>query len=707
MPWQTGDIVGPTNLNLRGGSAASSTCFSSNTLRPESGNTVSFQTYNTALIAKSIDSGGAVYNVRAFGAAGDGVTDDTAAIRSAISAANFAGGSARSGSVVYFPAGSYVYTGTLQVPVTLSASITLKGAGMRSTYLFPSGLSSNFSLNSDNDRVCLVFGALTPDPAGTFTNQTQYCGMEDMSQSGSLLTDTNYVAHQITEMQFGYMRNCIIEAFPNNSIGLYLRGSTVTGGLGASSGPHVRLCNFINCLVSNIGSNNKGGTPVLLQNADENSFVNCSAGCTTGQTMASNDTIFAVWVQMGRNNRWYGCLEQGDTSSLKTAYVGWVLGPPQNRAGAANGQVHMNQMYGDVLEGFDRAVWFQSEPSGNLRNNTAFGINPSIINTTFLDSNPVGSNFGNMVYALATPPINYFDGPLPTASGAVTITGATPSVAGNNVFVCGNGALSLITSFTNTQPNQMFWVRLDSNTSIRDLNNGGGGDIVCWGRADIVGQTNMWVPFLRIGGNSQTQQLAPPIVLGNVAPTNAFKVPVPMGAPDGSAAAPSYAFTSELSQGFYRSVNSVIAFPYGQLAAPAGANNLPSFTFGSNRSTGFFDNAGPGLDVAVAGGIAGRALTSQWAVVSGSAARPGLAWTSETSLGWSRSANSTMQQSYGTMDFNQSYIASVKTATSINSTVLGANAWAVANPAVSGASLCININGVMYIFNSSATTIGR
>jgi Pectate lyase superfamily protein len=704
--WQQGDVVGPTNLNARGGSVTTIGGFSSNTFNAESGNTISTGTY--PFIIRSVDSGGAFYNVKAFGALGDGNTDDAAAIRSAISAANFAAGSSRSGAVVYFPTGNYVYKSTLQVPVLVSGSITLKGAGMRSTYLFPSGLSSNFSKNSDGDPVCLVFGTLTPDNENIFTNQTNYCGMEDMSQSGSILTDTSYVAHQITEMQYGWMRNCIIEAFPNNSIGLYLRGANLISSIGTEIGPHVRLCNFINCLVTNIGSNNQGGRPVLLQNADENAFFGCTAAIATGQSIAT-DSAFAVWIQSGRNNRFYGCLEQGDTTTKKTGYCGWVLGPPQTRSGTSAGVVLMNQMYGDVLEGFDIPIWFQKDGTSNVRGNIAFGINPSITNSTYSDANAVGGALGNGVFsALLTPPLNYFDGPMPTPSGSgqFTINSATPSAAGNNVFAFANSSPSTITSFTNTVPNQIFWARLDTNTTIRDSNNGGNGDIQCWGRKDITGQLNMWVPFIRFQNAPATYQVGPPVQIANAA-TNTFNIPVPIGMGDGALLTPSYTFSSELSLGFIRSASSVLALTYGQLAAPGGNSAQPSFAFNSNRSTGFYDNGTPGMDIAVAGGVSGRALTGQWAVVSGSAVRPALAFTSETSLGLFRSASSTAAMSYGTLSLNQAYLASVKTAASVSSAILGTDAWAVANPANSGASICININGVMYIFNSSGTTIGR
>ncbi len=63
------------------------------------------------------------YNVRDYGAAGDGHTDDTAAIAAAITAA--APSVAPTGNTVYFPAGKYLVSSSLAVPPAL----TLLGAG--------------------------------------------------------------------------------------------------------------------------------------------------------------------------------------------------------------------------------------------------------------------------------------------------------------------------------------------------------------------------------------------------------------------------------------------------------------------------------------------------------------------------------------------------------------------------------------------------
>ncbi len=117
----------------------------------------------------------------------------------------------------------------------------------------------------------------------------------------------------------------------------------------------------------------------------------------------------------------------------------------------------------------------------------------------------------------------------------------------------------------------------------------------------------------------------------------------------GTALNPSIAFSSETSLGWYRSAASHMDLSYGQLSVPGGAVTLPTYTFVSNRSTGIIDNGTPGLDVVVAGTVAGRGLTNQWLTVSGSAVLPTKAFTSEISLGFYRSGASVIAQSYGTL----------------------------------------------------------
>lgn len=85
---------------------------------------------------------GGVVNVRSYGAVGDGVTDDTVAINTAIAAAHNLDG------IAYFPAGTYLISETIE----LLPYVTLEGAGMwwtalRFTGTGP-GLRSTSPINS-------------------------------------------------------------------------------------------------------------------------------------------------------------------------------------------------------------------------------------------------------------------------------------------------------------------------------------------------------------------------------------------------------------------------------------------------------------------------------------------------------------------------------------------------------------------------------
>ena len=86
-------------------------------------------------------------NVKAYGAVGDGVADDTSAIQAALDAA---GASDTASSTVYLPAGNYKITADIQIP---RAGITLEGDGQLSTIITQATASEhaitwNTSVNS-------------------------------------------------------------------------------------------------------------------------------------------------------------------------------------------------------------------------------------------------------------------------------------------------------------------------------------------------------------------------------------------------------------------------------------------------------------------------------------------------------------------------------------------------------------------------------
>lgn len=83
-----------------------------------------------------------VMNVKEFGAVGDGVTDDTAAIQDALAATDPDGG-----GVVYFPPGIYIISQTLKIP----NKTTVYGAGRQNTSVIRANLAGLLMLESKSN----------------------------------------------------------------------------------------------------------------------------------------------------------------------------------------------------------------------------------------------------------------------------------------------------------------------------------------------------------------------------------------------------------------------------------------------------------------------------------------------------------------------------------------------------------------------------
>lgn len=87
-----------------------------------------------------------VYNVKDYGAAGDGVTDDTDSLQAAINAAGAAGG-----GIVYFPEGTYLTSDTLG----LDDNVILMGAGWGSIIKADSGHNKNILTSTDKTAIVI------------------------------------------------------------------------------------------------------------------------------------------------------------------------------------------------------------------------------------------------------------------------------------------------------------------------------------------------------------------------------------------------------------------------------------------------------------------------------------------------------------------------------------------------------------------------
>jgi hypothetical protein len=128
----------------------------------ESASDVSF---SKPIKAQLWDRGGAVFNVKAFGAVGNGSADDTAALQAAINAAQAVGGT------VYLPAGIYRVTS----PVQITNKVAIVGDNSRSSILWTNSTTTGVVAINTTDSVILrdlQFGGPTNATAGSLVSIT-------------------------------------------------------------------------------------------------------------------------------------------------------------------------------------------------------------------------------------------------------------------------------------------------------------------------------------------------------------------------------------------------------------------------------------------------------------------------------------------------------------------------------------------------------
>lgn len=112
------------------------------------------------------------HDVKAYGAVGNGTTDDTAAVQAAITAAATAGG-----GTVYFPSGKYwvVPTPTKPALTVPGDNVRLVGAGAKTSWLVKGG-----------DGILLRMSGEGPHPAGE--THLRYCSVDNLGFNGNSKT---------------------------------------------------------------------------------------------------------------------------------------------------------------------------------------------------------------------------------------------------------------------------------------------------------------------------------------------------------------------------------------------------------------------------------------------------------------------------------------------------------------------------------------
>lgn len=135
-------------------------------------------------IAPLVNSSNGMVNVKDFGAVGDGVADDTAAVQAAINA----------GGNVDFPAGTYKITS----PLTVGANTHLRGIDGLPTLNFASSASFANSFNAGLIKAFGTTGTSVTLTARAVPTPLSVPRLASATRSGTAVTATTDVAHGLT-----------------------------------------------------------------------------------------------------------------------------------------------------------------------------------------------------------------------------------------------------------------------------------------------------------------------------------------------------------------------------------------------------------------------------------------------------------------------------------------------------------------------------
>ncbi|WP_281278600.1 glycosyl hydrolase family 28-related protein [Streptomyces tateyamensis] len=196
------------------------------------------------------------FNVRDYGAKGDGAADDTVAVQAALDAA-VAGG----GGTVYFPAGQYLVLGL----AVKGNGVKLVGAGSKAATLVKGG----------NGTLLAISGPAT-DPSGA--SHRRYCSVESLGFNGNnktglllelyyndntyvrdvYMSSNNDVVIDAVECWDSRYYNLVIEgcsgtADSTSQPNVYLRNSAAASGYGYSGDNNNQL-HFVGCRLEAFGT---------------------------------------------------------------------------------------------------------------------------------------------------------------------------------------------------------------------------------------------------------------------------------------------------------------------------------------------------------------------------------------------------------------------------------------------------------------------
>lgn len=235
-------------------------------------------------------------SVKDFGAVGDGVTDDTAAIQSAITYLN-----SLSGGHLYFPSGTYKTTST----IAFKNNITYLGDGVSSIILY-----------TGTDDAVRVSNPINASTAANITVSNMAIKSTNVASTGGTFVDVGSTELHLYDLyiyggaygvifdqtEISSIENCRIEFFTRGGIWL-VDGSDHTAGAA------VGYTNMINIVGNQFNANRTGViTAIIDDGGDAHSIHSCNF----------NDCASHIYIGASRNLRISCCEFENALGSIIT-----------------------------------------------------------------------------------------------------------------------------------------------------------------------------------------------------------------------------------------------------------------------------------------------------------------------------------------------------------------------------------------------------
>jgi len=407
------------------------------------------KTFNAGTL---LDKGGQVFNVKAYGAVGNGSTDDTTAIQSAITAAQTAGG-----GVVFFPTGTYLVTPTASPALAITTNeITLRGTGKFSSVIkkgangvvvsFHGADSANhvsrggmqdigFDGNSKTGSVLRLYYADQLSFERVYTG-----GNADVCVDGVELWDSRFY-----DCTWDYCGIATADAYSPN---VHLRNSSAASGFGYSTDTTNQI-HFVGCrwesftngalCVEQGVSNTNTPNGIYVVNCKMEStrimggpFVKISDGCVA--VNMSSLYLFALGFGGGYSTPVTMMLWVGAFNSLRDVFIGNIGNTVYMGIDSWSSYSRMDNVVGQygVAPSSGNHVYVNGGPVGTIRSGVQTNLGTAVAGSGMAD-NPslaletrVGSVASSATPAINTSAVEQFN----ITAQAAAITSMTTNLTG-------------------------------------------------------------------------------------------------------------------------------------------------------------------------------------------------------------------------------------------------------------------------------------